>query len=78
MEVKRRIAVITVIWKTKRRRGLLGKIKNGDMRHVVATHLSAENNTPTAARQALRQAINGAATAIHVSDKENGADWLNI
>lgn len=78
MEVKRRIAGDYGHLENEAAACLLGKIKNGDMRHVVATHLSAENNTPTAARQALRQAINGAATAIHVSDQENGADWLNI
>ncbi len=43
---------------------------------VVAAHLSAQNNRPDLARQALAAAMQWDAAAIHVADQHTGTGWL--
>ena len=48
------------------------------LRHVVAAHLSEQNNTPDLARQAMASACGGAPDDIVVADPVTGFGWLAI
>jgi phosphoribosyl 1,2-cyclic phosphodiesterase len=48
------------------------------LRHLVAAHLSDQNNTPTLARTALARVTRGAANDIVVADPSSGFDWLGL
>lgn len=48
------------------------------LRHVVAAHLSAENNTPDAAAQALAAACGTTADEIVVAAARTGTPWLAL
>jgi len=47
------------------------------LRHIVAAHLSAQNNAPARARDALEQVI-GRDERLLVADQEQGFDWLSL
>lgn len=51
---------------------------HGGLRHVVAAHLSEQNNTPELARQALAAACGAAPADIVVADPAEGFGWLDI
>lgn len=55
--------------------GLLCAIDTTHLRHVVAAHLSAENNTPALARQALSGALGCAPEWIGIADQATGFGW---
>lgn len=57
---------------------LLGRIAGPRLRHVVAAHLSAENNMPALARAALAGALGCSEDWIGVADQENGLDWREL
>ena len=57
---------------------LLRKIKRTDLQHVVAMHLSQQNNKPQLAQQALAQSLDCAIEEIFVADQLLGLDWLTI
>lgn len=57
---------------------LLGRIAGGRLRHVVAAHLSEENNAPELAREALAGALGCAEHWIGVADQETGLDWREL
>ncbi|MEW5771732.1 MAG: MBL fold metallo-hydrolase [Pseudomonadota bacterium] len=57
---------------------LLGRLAGPRLRHVVAAHLSQENNTPDLARDALAGALGCGPDWIAVADQENGLDWRDI
>ncbi len=57
---------------------LLTQIKNDKLHHVMAAHLSAENNTQAAVQRVLVQAINGYQTAIHVANQKEITSWLKV
>ncbi len=57
---------------------LLQKIAGSGLKHVVAAHLSAENNAPELARAALARALGCAHDWIGVADQETGLDWREI
>jgi phosphoribosyl 1,2-cyclic phosphodiesterase len=57
---------------------LLARLARGRLQHVVAAHLSRENNTPELAREALGGALNCAAEWVGVADQEEGFDWRQI
>lgn len=57
---------------------LLQKVAGGGLKHVVAAHLSAENNAPELARAALADALGCAHDWIGVADQETGLDWREI
>jgi phosphoribosyl 1,2-cyclic phosphodiesterase len=57
---------------------LLGKVAGSRLKHVVAAHLSAHNNTPALARAALADALGCEDGWISVADQETGLDWRNI
>lgn len=58
--------------------GLLARIERSRLQHVVAVHLSEENNTPALARTALAQALGCAPEDIGVADQNDGLDWRDI
>jgi deferrochelatase/peroxidase EfeB len=45
------------------------------LQHVVAAHLSQQNNTPDRARAALSQAINCAPDWIGIAEQDHGFGW---
>lgn len=57
---------------------LLRKIAGSGLKHVVAAHLSEENNAPELARTALASALGCAHDWIGVADQETGLDWREI
>jgi phosphoribosyl 1,2-cyclic phosphodiesterase len=48
------------------------------LRHVVAAHLSQQNNTPDHARAALAGALNCTPDWIGVADQQTGFDWREL
>jgi phosphoribosyl 1,2-cyclic phosphodiesterase len=61
--------------------GLLGAVSKdnkGRLQHVIAAHLSKQNNTPVLARQALARALGCDETWIGVATQEEGFAWREI
>jgi phosphoribosyl 1,2-cyclic phosphodiesterase len=54
---------------------LLAALDNRQLRHIVAAHLSRQNNTPELARAALAGALGCATEWIGVADQEEGFGW---
>ena len=57
---------------------ILGHCQGERLRHVVAAHLSRENNRPDIVRKALAAARGCAAAEVIVADADLGFDWLRI
>jgi len=57
---------------------LLARVDRGRLQHVVAAHLSEENNTPDLARSALAEVLGCAPADIDVADQDQGLDWRDI
>jgi phosphoribosyl 1,2-cyclic phosphodiesterase len=57
---------------------LLTRIDTSRLKHVVAAHLSQQNNTPTKARAALAAALGCAPDWIGVADQATGFGWREI
>ncbi len=57
---------------------LLAAIDGSRLRHVVAAHLSKQNNTPSLARAALAGALGCGEDWIGVADQDIGFDWREI
>jgi phosphoribosyl 1,2-cyclic phosphodiesterase len=55
---------------------LLQAILHKDLRHVVAAHLSEQNNSPDLVRSAIATCQEGFAYEIKIADAESGFDWL--
>lgn len=53
-------------------------IHHAGLHTVVAAHLSAQNNQPLLARQALAGAMNCALDKVWVADAKHGSPWLNV
>lgn len=58
--------------------GLLATCRHDGLRHVVAAHLSAQNNRPALAAAALAGALGTAASDIVVADPLLGFGWLGL
>ena len=58
--------------------GLLGDIDTSRLQHVVAAHLSEQNNQPQLAREALAAALDCAADWIGVAGQDTGTGWCVI
>lgn len=54
---------------------LLGRIAHPGLRHVIAAHLSKQNNEPALARSALADALGCAPDWIGIADQATGFDW---
>ena len=57
---------------------ILARCASARLRHVVAAHLSRENNRPELARAALAACLGGDGAAIFVADPLAGFDWLRL
>jgi phosphoribosyl 1,2-cyclic phosphodiesterase len=57
---------------------LLAGLDNARLRHLVAAHLSQENNTPALARSALAGALGCAPEWIGVADQAEGFSWREM
>ncbi len=57
---------------------LLARVRHADLQHVVAAHLSSQNNTPQLARAALAGALGCGIEWIGIADQTEGFDWLAI
>ena len=54
---------------------LLGRIDTSRLKHLIAAHLSRENNRPDLARAALARAVHCDPEWIGVADQERGFEW---
>jgi phosphoribosyl 1,2-cyclic phosphodiesterase len=57
---------------------LLGRLSTDKLQHVVAAHLSEENNSPELARSTLAAVLNCDPGWIGVADQSDGLDWRTI
>jgi phosphoribosyl 1,2-cyclic phosphodiesterase len=57
---------------------LLTRMDCSKLKHVVAAHLSQQNNTPALARAALANALGCAPEWIAVADQETGLEWRAV
>lgn len=57
---------------------LLRRLDRRNLQHVIAAHLSQENNTPELARVALAAVLNCHPDWITVADQETGFGWRQI
>jgi phosphoribosyl 1,2-cyclic phosphodiesterase len=57
---------------------LLAQLDRSRLRHVVAAHLSQENNTPALATAALAAVLNCEPGWIGVADQDNGCGWRQM
>lgn len=57
---------------------LLAALDTRGLRHIVAAHLSQENNTPELARKALAGALNCDPEWIGVAGQEDGFGWRSV
>jgi phosphoribosyl 1,2-cyclic phosphodiesterase len=57
---------------------LARSLHHDGLKHLVAAHLSAQNNRPELARAALALALDCAASDFGVADPLQGTDWLEI
>ena len=57
---------------------LLRCLDNGKLKHLVAAHLSQENNRPDLARAALSAVMNCAPEWIAIADQDEGLAWRQI
>jgi phosphoribosyl 1,2-cyclic phosphodiesterase len=58
--------------------GLLAALDRSRLQHVIAAHLSEQNNTPELATLALAQAMGCAPDLIGVADQDEGFGWRDI
>ena len=54
---------------------LLSRLDNTKLKHIVAAHLSAKNNSPDLAKNALSNALNCALDWVGIADQNLGFDW---
>jgi len=57
---------------------LLANLDNTKLQHIVAAHLSAKNNSPLLAQQALSQVLNCTLGWIGIADQQLGFDWRSF
>lgn len=58
--------------------GLLSRLDNSKLKHLLAAHLSAKNNLPHLARNALSTVLGCAPEWIGIADQELGFDWRQL
>jgi phosphoribosyl 1,2-cyclic phosphodiesterase len=78
--LKRRIGGVRGHLENDQSAALLAAVRHGAMRHVLAAHLSRQNNAPELALAALTRALPsaGRALALHVADPEHGSAWFDV
>jgi phosphoribosyl 1,2-cyclic phosphodiesterase len=56
--------------------GILAGLDRSKLRHLIAAHLSQQNNTPEFARAAMAGVLGNAPTEIGIASQDEGFDWL--
>ena len=56
----------------------LAQLKHPALRHVVAAHLSEQNNQASLVRQTLAQALDWPEEAIGIASPTLGSDWYSL
>lgn len=54
---------------------LLARLDNGKLKHILAAHLSAKNNTADLAKKALSQVLNCAQDWVGIAQQDSGFTW---
>jgi phosphoribosyl 1,2-cyclic phosphodiesterase len=57
---------------------ILASLDRSRLRHLVAAHLSQQNNLPELAQAAMAAVLGGAATDVVVASQDEGFDWLAV
>ena len=57
--------------------GIARSVGHGRLRHLVAAHLSQQNNRPALARQAMLDAL-GSSAEIVIADASSGTHWIAV
>jgi phosphoribosyl 1,2-cyclic phosphodiesterase len=57
---------------------ILAALDRARLRHMVAAHLSQQNNTPDLARAAVARVLGASLTEVVVATQETGFDWLSL
>ncbi|WP_322014016.1 MBL fold metallo-hydrolase [Paraburkholderia sp. J12] len=57
---------------------ILAGLDRSKLRHLIAAHLSQQNNTPELARAAMAAVLGNAATEIGVASQAEGFDWVAL
>jgi phosphoribosyl 1,2-cyclic phosphodiesterase len=57
---------------------LLARLDTSRLQHIIAAHLSQQNNTVESARAALAAVLGCAAEWIGVADQDGGLDWRSL
>jgi phosphoribosyl 1,2-cyclic phosphodiesterase len=57
---------------------ILGQCRHAGLKHVVAAHLSEQNNKPELATAALAQALGTVNEDIVVASQRDGSNWLDL
>jgi len=58
--------------------GLLSRLDHSNLKHIVAAHLSRQNNTPELAVAALAKVLGCSADWIGVARQHDGFGWREI
>ncbi|MGA7811862.1 MBL fold metallo-hydrolase [Caballeronia sp.] len=58
--------------------GILASLDRSKLRHLVAAHLSQENNLPELAQAAFAAVIGGSLADVVVATQADGFDWLSL
>lgn len=58
--------------------GILANLDNTKLKHIIAAHLSAQNNLPDLVRTALSQSLNCEPSWIGIAEQSSGFDWREI
>lgn len=58
--------------------GILGRLDRSRLQHLVAAHLSAQNNSPSQARAALASVMGCDPDWVQCADQEKGVGWLSL
>ncbi len=57
---------------------LLARVAGSQLRHIIAAHLSQENNTPQLAKEALAAVLDCSPEWIGVAYQDSGFDWREL
>ncbi|MEY2656689.1 MAG: hypothetical protein RLZZ395_431, partial [Pseudomonadota bacterium] len=57
---------------------LLAQVLHGNLRTVIAAHLSERNNAPEQAQAALSRVLGCSPHEVPVADQAEGSDWFDV
>ena len=58
--------------------GILQRLDNSRLKHLIAAHLSEKHNTPSLAQTALAEALGCDASWVQVASQDEGLDWREV